>query len=542
MSRYVATVIDTTGIQPYIFGSNRLRENIGGSYLVDQATNEWAKEELRDLGQQQNRSVHIPHWEKPEEKPHIEDGEIAAELVYAGGGNTVLLFDSLESAKQFTRILSSKILREAPGINLVAAHQEFEWAKSRLYEVIEDLMKNKLDRQKRGRIPSAPLLGLGVTASCRSTQLVAVDTSDNDHGCPMSYLVSREIVAKLDAVKAATQNLDRTLFDPKVPKKYKIPLDFDDFGRSFGENSYLAIVHADGNDMGKRFQEHGKKYPENRDYIIAMRELSHSVYCAGLATLKDVANAIVNSIDSEGKIKGKLAIKNDFLPFRPLVYGGDDVTFVCDGRLGLELASIYLNSFKNQPAADGKPLSACAGVCIVKAHYPFARAYELSEQLCKSAKNFLLDEKKNDLSAIDWHIAASGLFGTISDIRNREYKVEAGDLTIRPVLLEQLRGQWRTWPNFTSIIKAFNEDEEWKNRRNKIIALRKKLREGTQATQEFIKLYGLTNLPPIAEGGKQVQTRGWTKKQCGYFDAIEAMEFYISLKEEESGEHLPTKN
>ncbi len=37
-------VVDTMQIQPYIFGSNRLRENVGASYLVDAATRDWAFE------------------------------------------------------------------------------------------------------------------------------------------------------------------------------------------------------------------------------------------------------------------------------------------------------------------------------------------------------------------------------------------------------------------------------------------------------------------------------------------------------------------
>lgn len=546
MSSYVVTVLDTTGIQPYIFGSNRLRENIGGSYLVDQATDEWAKDALQELGQKLNQSIHIYDANRPEDKLYIEDGELAAELVYAGGGNTVLLFKSLDIAKQFTRILSKRILTDAPGINLVAAHQKFDWDNENklLYQVIQDLMKNELDRQKRERIPSSPLLGLSVTAACQSTQLVAVDMS-NHHGCPMPYLVSSEIVAKLDAVKAANDKLDNTLFDRKIPKKYKIALDFDDFGRSRGENSYLAIVHADGNNMGDRFQKYGKKAKSNRDYITEMRKLSDSVRLAGLTALKEVAKAVVNSIDSEGKVKGQFAIKNNYLPFRPLVYGGDDVTFVCDGRLGLELAAIYLNSFKKQPAADGKPLSACAGICVVKAHYPFARAYQLSEQLCKSAKKFVKDQKGEDLSALDWHLAASGLFGSLGEIRQREYQVKQGDLTMRPVLLEQHSKTWRTWPNFISIVKAFNEKPEWKGRRNKIIALREKLREGIEETKQFIQAYGLAELPPVIDGGmkgKKLQSCGWIDKHCGYFDAIEAMEFYISLSEEESSENLSPKN
>jgi hypothetical protein len=39
-------IVDTSQIQPYVFGSNRLRENIGASHLVASATDGWAKDAL----------------------------------------------------------------------------------------------------------------------------------------------------------------------------------------------------------------------------------------------------------------------------------------------------------------------------------------------------------------------------------------------------------------------------------------------------------------------------------------------------------------
>jgi hypothetical protein len=178
----VVTVLDTTGIQPYIFGSNRLRENVGASYLVSQTKDEWVKEVLKDLQDDKNKNWKIQIPAQPEDKPHIEDGELTAELVYAGGGNTVLLFQTIDYAKEFTRKLSRKILEEAPGINLIAAHKEFEWnSKSEpLHQVIQNVMKNEVDRAKQQRVPSAPLLGLGVTTDCRSSRLVAVGISDEE--------------------------------------------------------------------------------------------------------------------------------------------------------------------------------------------------------------------------------------------------------------------------------------------------------------------------------------------------------------------------
>ncbi|MEG4418225.1 hypothetical protein QUA70_06395 [Microcoleus sp. LAD1_D5] len=555
MRKFTVTVLDTTGIQPYIFGSNRLRENIGASYLVSQATDNWAREALNKLKKNINREVYAFDPEKPqsEAKPRIEDDGLAAELVYAGGGNTVLLFSEKQYAVEFTKILSKRILEEAPGINLVAVHQEFDWDSQSLYKVVQDLMKNDLDVKKRSRIPSAPLLGLGVTATCRSTQLVAVDMSvpfkDEDDE---PYLISREILNKRKAVELANNHLKHKLIT-STSEIYEFPLRTDYMGRSEGDSSYVGVIHADGNGMGKRFQKFGKD-KSNRDYIIAMRELSRSVNDAGINALRKVIEMLAASIidvEEDGKIvkkvMGKFAIEGNNLPFRPLVYGGDDVTFVCDGRLGLELAAIYLEALEKQKIADGKPIKACAGICVVKTHYPFARAYQLSEDLCRKAKKFVKDENKGDFSALDWHLAASGLSGSISEIRDREYKVLAGSLSMRPVSFrKEQHSDWRTWEGFTKVVKHLNEDEEWKGRHNKVIALRDVLRQGIDATQKFLKNYRIKDeqLPSFPEcSGLSVTLakQGWVHETCGYFDAIEAMEFYISLREECNAD-LPTEN
>jgi len=546
MRKFTVTVLDTTGIQPYVFGSNRLRENIGASYLVSQATDNWARNALGMLKDQIHQEVYAfdPKKHQPDAKPHIEDDELAAELVYAGGGNTVLLFSDKQYAVQFTQILSKRILEEAQGINLVAVHKEFDWDNQSLYEVVQDLMKNDLDAKKRSRISSAPLLGLGVTATCRSTQLVAVGMSkqfEDDE----PYLISREIQKKLDAVPWANRKLREELLNT-TPEIYDFPLRTDYMGRSEGDSSYVAVIHADGNGMGKRFQEFGK-HKSNRDYIIAMRELSHSVNQAVINALKTVIEILVQSIqtDENGKkkVKGYFEIKDNYLPFRPLVYGGDDITFVCDGRLGLELAAIYLEKLEEQTIADGS-IKACAGICVVKTHYPFARAYKLSEDLCQKAKKFVKDENKGDFSALDWHLAASGLSGSISEIREREYRVkipdfqEVASLEMRPVSLNKQRdSDWRTWKGFTKVVQHFNEDDDWKDRRNKVIALREVLRQGIDATHKFLKNYRIKDeqlplFPEFSGQSTDLAKKGWLNGVCGYFDAIEAMDFYISLRGE----------
>ncbi len=547
MTQYIATVVDTTGIQSYIFGSNRLRENVGASYLVSQATDGktgWVKYALEQLG----TGVYVPN-------KNIEDGETSAELVYSGGGNAVLLFRNTDDlAINFTKILSKKVLLEAPGLKIVVAHSTpFNWGNS-LSSIVSDLISKELDRKKREYNSSSPLLGLGVTATCNSTGLVAVDTSDC-YGIPKrdSYLVSQEIVAKLKTVdkklgELANRKLLDTIFDNINLGEYHIPLDVDDMGRTERESSYLAIVHADGNDMGERFKNCGRDKPD-RQYINEVRELSYKVQQAGIKALKAVATHLIKvaNLNKTGDFPITLRDGKKYLPFRPLVYGGDDVIFVCDGRLGLSLAALFLENFQNPALTKIDDLSACAGIAIVKTHYPFARAYQLSEALYKNAKKFMRDESTRldepHFSALDWHIAATGLMGSISEIRKQEYQVVEGNLTPRPIRLknsDSSEGDWRNWATFANLVNYFNSHPDWAGRHNKVINLREQLRQGSVATQKFIEAYGLKHLPIISDLEDQLQQCGWTdipkldsggERVCGYFDAIEAMEFYIPLGE-----------
>jgi hypothetical protein len=547
MSKYIATVIDTTGIQKYIFGSNRLKENVAGSYLVKLATDDWVKECLTDMG-----NVYIPKRNSSQADPRInEDRKILAELVYSGGGNTFLLFRDTEDnyARKFTETWSKKILFEAPGLNVEIAHQPFDWNQRLLRDVIEnDLIKGKLDIQKRKPRASAPLLGLGVTASCVSTGLVAVETREIDG---VTRPVSREVVAKLAKIDSANQELINILFDERKPRKrneqYDIPLDVDDLGRSENESSYIAVVHIDGNQMGKRFEDYGKAQSnnnnsipdKNRDFVIAMRNLSWGVSEASRRALETVGRAVIKLVDED-----KFEIKDNYLPFRPIVYGGDDVTFVCDGRLGLSLAVKFLEKFEeftqNLPDGQGKA-TACAGIATVKTHYPFSRAYALSDALCSQAKQWMKKETKDYekplFSALDWHIAASGLLGTIGEIREREYSVQIPEwdkpasLTMRPMRSHPCQNQWRTWAGFSQVVNNFLTHQDWKDRRNKVIVLREVLRQGKKATEQFIQAYSLEKLPAFPEANPNLAKEGWYTDTCGYFDAIEAMDFYTPLEE-----------
>jgi len=553
-------VVDTTQIQPYIFGSNRLRENVGASYLVDAATRTWAFDAVREAvkdatpGKTNIEPGNMLRDDAPDAR--IENGRLNAEVLYAGGGNFVVLFDDENRAKAFQSALSRRVLEEAPGLQLVIAHQEMNWREDVLSKKLNEVF-HLLTKQKRKRTWSAPLLGLSVTAACRSTGLPATGLALGIGGEP-GYLASDEILAKVAIARpqhGETSEADRRL-QKTIPlaAAYRYPADFDDMGATTGEYSHIAVVHADGNNMGQRFREIGKECTtarQNRELVLKLRAYSIKVEDAAKQALKATLDKLVVSIIDENgekvivhqlsrnrsiQIKLKKGKNGHYLPFRPIVFGGDDVTFVCDGRLGLSLAIAYMREFEQQTAGlgkDGGNLTACAGVAIIKSHYPFARAYTLAEELTRSAKSY---RKKKEIagSCLDWHFALSGLGGSIKEIRNREYKVGEEDwLTVRPVTLDDNPEQGQhAWPVVWRGIKAFQK-EDWVDRRNKIKALRDALREGAEAVKRFRTAFNNTDpLPTVMSEMQDWPLSGWQSHYCGYFDAIELVDWFIPLKGE----------
>lgn len=503
--------VDTIGIQKYIFSSNRLRENIGASHLVASVTGQWAFDAVREATDKHNvRNDDCV----VDDSVTIDQPATAAEVLYSGGGNFVVLFRGEEVVKAFTRTLSRRVLAEAPGLRLMIHSIPFVLGEDALGEKLNQLFKEIKERRST-QSNVMPIAGLGVTVMCRSTGLPAVGTPTISE----PYVASAEVLAKIAAADGANVRLSRDL-PPGDGHTY--PLDLDDLGRTPGESSLIAVVHADGDGIGKKIEEIGNNYPQPhqlRGHIDHLRGFSDMLAEASRNALKSTVSYLWQLAKASKEVAE--LFKKQYIPFRPLVFGGDDVTFVSDGRIGLALVLKYLEEFQ---AASG--LTACAGVAIVKSHYPFARAYELAEELCQSAKAYRRTSDATNCY-LDWHFTTSGIYGDLKEIRQREYAVSAGSLTLRPV--SAFGSDTRSWETIAAGLKAF-QGEAWREKRNKAKMLREKLRGGRPVVQEFETLYG-QELPSINgfEHGWSADADGYS----GYFDAIELMDLYLPLLQEE---------
>ena len=578
-------VIDTTQIQPYIFGSNRLADNVGASWLVKQATSTWALQLVSAL----KSNVKNAQQNQLDDSLRIEDGNLDAEVIYAGGGNVLVLFADECKARAFIARLSRKALCEAPGLQLLFALRQVDWSRrpaqqfdwtahpdgadfdrqrhsAGLFIAVMQAFQD-LERQKSERPRSAPLLGLGVSMACRATGLPAAALDDD------RLPISAEIEAKRQATDFSNKEL-RWLFSSVFDNEFDFPLDIDHLGRARGEQSFIAVAHADGNGMGQAMIETGKRNAhDNRTYIQAVRNRSQLIAWIAAKALRDTLQLLSKAICREGdnyvivhwlsrkggtiKPASRLVLHRNgnnrwWLPFRPLVYGGDDLTFVCDARIGLSLMLHYLRRFEARAKERGIQASACAGVAMVKSHYPFSRAYDLAEELCSSAKRFRAQRMAADPtdhgvagSYLDWHFATGGLTAELEEIRRREYEVAAGQLYLRPVSVSsEPSGKLdahnaRCWSVVEQGLQAF-QGAEWADRRNKVKALRDALRQGKADVERFRRVYLNNSLLPEAikgDSGRHRET-GWlqvdtnrreTSERCAYFDALELADLYIGL-------------
>ena len=153
-------LLDTTGIQRYIFSSNKLKENLGASHLVGNIYHD-------ELGSALRESLGVtPDLESWKEKPNqvqMANDEQVFEVGYIGGGNALLFFRSREAAERFVAVWTKRLLLNAPGVSTAVAIDDFD---------IDDFAQERerlllqLAKNKNRYFPATTLPKHGITADC----------------------------------------------------------------------------------------------------------------------------------------------------------------------------------------------------------------------------------------------------------------------------------------------------------------------------------------------------------------------------------------
>mgnify|MGYP002888341841 CR=1 FL=1 len=251
-------------------------------------------------------------------------------------------------------------------------------------------------------------------------------------------------------------------------------------GEAASALSKVAVIHIDGNGVGAVMRRLGKAMSHvdeddfsravgcSRDDADALRRfvltvndrLDRAVTEAFAKAWADVAKW---AEADAGPAERKVAV----VPVVPVILGGDDVTVFTSGDYALPFAAAYLERYERATENDpllrhlGReegtgPMTAAAGVAVVRRDFPFHVAYNLAERLVGEAKK-VGKARQPVRSTLTYH----ALFD--SSVLDPEKILRAySSFTTRPFLLRRdgapasdPPGRYEPWPDTCERVRQF---------------------------------------------------------------------------------------
>ena len=387
--------------QEYIFRTNRMVEIAGASENISQSWNILFTQADK-MGKKLRRVSENTPFCMEDVKRLFDEQKLNGIELFCGGGNDTVLYDSIETYLEVNKVFSRFLLENYHGMIPMAVACEYSGDYDKDYA---NLMKQS-DIEKNKMISGQSDFILPFSMMDRTT---FQPYSDIINIAGSSVRVTDEAKAKRKAgLKIREQDETVKLLDDLITKK--------------GEESLLAVVHADGNNMGSKISE---MLTDKKDYdscVNIMREFTADTAKAFGQSGLDAMQKCQQQLKEE--YKDKYDEKVFF--FRKIIADGDDMTFVCNARFVMDYVRAYLEAVQNYNNKGEKEwrYSSCAGICIFHSHYPFARAYSLAEQACDSAKKNVHGECIKEESWIDFHYIHNGVGGDLEQIR--EYQGVTG--------------------------------------------------------------------------------------------------------------------
>lgn len=533
-------LIETSGNQNYIFATNKLRENVGASQLTFQTgTTDVLEAVCKAGGPDLRRDFPASLLDAKRNPPLTADSSYPVEVILAVSGKALLQVRDAATGRKIVEAVTLRALKEAPGLDVAGVvGSEFDGEKNAIHERIKEVHRQL--EQLRSRVPGPParFQRLPVVAECATSGLPAARQAGDEDELPKGEQGPRsaQSLSKQRNRKQWHQRLRSVLAAHKVEKD--IPgatTELENLGCE-----WLAVVHADGNGLGEVFLHFDERArlslpAQNRAYTDQLRQFSLALdgctgqaFCAALEVLKP---------------RGQHAV----LPIVPLVLGGDDLTVVCDGRQAMKFVKKFTDTFEHQTRRhehikgilpDG--VTTCAGVAIVKPHFPFHAAYELAEGLLKSAKTLAKDPHKQrpPFSAVDFHVLYDASGPDLDRIR-AELECDGGrtHLVARPYAATAGQGpaghRWEDLAGRVQAARARDED----NRRRLPNSMLHELREGLffgrttadyrlRLVRERYRHQGLETLLGATDGAGSLFWLEGQRHITGLLDALDLAEFW----------------
>lgn len=377
------------GIQSFIFQTNQLDDISGASELVESICTKKFKETVGEGFNEKSNAVIM------------------------AAGNVKYVFDTQEQCENVVRNFPRKVQECAPGITFSQAVVKFDDEKS--FGKAVDELEKRLKTQRN--LPQTPLeVGM---LGCKRAAKTGMPVVKIENGEELDAATYAKRVARKDCGnKLHIKSFWGKKQDAGKDLKLEDELDIKDLT---GKNDWIAIVHIDGNGLGKVVQQLGKDRKKFYQFSTLLDQ----------ATTKAANEAFKVIEEAHGFSYNKL-------PICPVVLGGDDLTAIIRGDLALPYAKKFITEFERETSqgemkallskANMNKLTACGGIAYIKASFPFYYGYKLAEELCHAAKtDAKAINKENVPSCLMFHKVQDSFVQSYKDIKARELELKPKD-------------------------------------------------------------------------------------------------------------------
>jgi hypothetical protein len=434
----VISIVAAVSIQEFIFRTNKLREQVAASKMVEDAFDFWTGKPV---------------------------------CVFAGGGQAVLRFDSLEAAHRQVFEWTREWLEKAPGLRIAAAHLEYS-AEEDAADAWREVKYRLLPRAEAAAAPGSELGALPLVQQCPISRLGASRAYDG-------AWISAEAYAK------HTYRVDDSFSDPEAESIKRLPRDIDNLGL-LHQASQMAVCVVDGDGLGDFLLENVfQKYRGKPEFLKKLEDASKKLAQVTEGAARDTLAKIcehAEALNAGDAVRVNLRTLPDsqdtyYAPFRRIFVGGDDAIWICPARIAFGAVTFYQQRFRELSRSIlGEERSASAGIAITGAGFPFARAVHIAESRLGDAKKCRRDNGSNG-AWLDYRLVMEGSIS--AEAESSVY--HGGPWTLD----ETFPDESFAWSRFEEIWRHFHKD--WKRSRAK--TLFQKYGEGIDAVEECAGLF-----------------------------------------------------
>lgn len=397
----VLAMYDVRGKQEYIYRSRKIREIVGASCIIMDVFSDYlypAAREIRDRMKKPEENLEeqeaIYQYDKvTAEKFSVEafeqrmsEGRYIGEVVYDGGGNFLVLYKDKNTCIQVNRLFTRELMKKTYTLKVLCTILEnpdfsrYQMDNRRLYE---QHRKNEMTESVIFPVNSLPVVQVDPLTS--KSLSVRRSVPEEKEGMKMSLEQAAKNDKYREEAKKQGDMVGEKILDRIVTQK--------------GEESLLAVIYIDGNNMGAQLQAclDGKESYE--ECVTELRKFSGKIQ----------KNYVADRIHAINTMPDK--------KWRKIVEAGDEITIICNARDALGVVKAYFEEFPEE-------CSSCVGIAIFHSHAPYADAYRLAEECCESGKSRMKDKGLKHASFMDFHYCQGGIGIDLKKIRKKEFQGE----------------------------------------------------------------------------------------------------------------------